>query len=846
MRFLHPQGFWRENPPHTGQKPKKIDISKECSLTLLLGQIILLFTSFPYHKFAYIQKCRYIPILRCWQQQHIRRISMFRRVFHKVNTFIRFLISYLLILSLCILGIGGIYASMSQRLIKQNTQTYVDTIQTITEQMDRRYENIQTICTMVLSTAKVQELAGAQTISGPERTFDVISVIDQLRLYKNAGIDFQNLYIYFNNSKAIISTSTMERYLDVFYSIQYNSISDTGYSQWLDTFQESHSIYRKPTEVSIIPGQNGLLQYAHTIYEKGTDTIQGTLVIDISLTSLQEEIAALLPDERISLYVLDCNNQPIYSLRGTDETQLSEEWLKSPGMVSSQRVNGQKTTIAQFTSFSTGWKYVALIPDEALNSELNRFYAHIMAALFCILLLGVAISFVLAKKAYLPIQSLVSLLPTKHAEDFSSASNEYDQIAKSIQATLDENERINAQLNQYQQNLYNQFFGDLMRGGFTDWATAADRLSQAGLDLDDKPFLVISFVIEDADGFFRNAEQEDRDRGLIHLILQNIYEELFSKEFVCSVGSVENITTCLIALPDRDSNRMNHLISVAANAKKIIEERFEVYFSTAISDFHQGIPHIQEAYWETQEALRYKFLFGRNEIILYEEIKDRNGESFVNNSYFQNEKLFCNYLLANDYDNARRSLKLLMEVSFYQDDLSIQFLSSLKHGLIIRFIGTIQNILSDHNSFNRETLREMEARLLEPETADALQDSILRIIDFLEGMSDASNESSCNLEAICNYVQEHYFDPSINVTAVAEHFGVNLTKLSKDFKQSYGEGLLHYINKYRIMKAKELLRNEELSIREISKQVGFANDAAMIRVFKTYEGITPGKYRELL
>ena len=59
-----------------------------------------------------------------------------------------------------------------------------------------------------------------------------------------------------------------------------------------------------------------------------------------------------------------------------------------------------------------------------------------------------------------------------------------------------------------------------------------------------------------------------------------------------------------------------------------------------------------------------------------------------------------------------------------------------------------------------------------------------------------------------------------------------------------GFGLLEYINRCRVNRAKELLQNEpSLSIATIAKQVGFDYPNSFIRIFKKFEGMTPGEFR---
>lgn len=69
--------------------------------------------------------------------------------------------------------------------------------------------------------------------------------------------------------------------------------------------------------------------------------------------------------------------------------------------------------------------------------------------------------------------------------------------------------------------------------------------------------------------------------------------------------------------------------------------------------------------------------------------------------------------------------------------------------------------------------------------------------------------------------------------------------MSRLFKERTGYGLLDYINKVRIEKAKVLLNENSYSIQEIALKVGFVNSNTFIRSFKKAEGITPGSYKKM-
>ena len=62
-------------------------------------------------------------------------------------------------------------------------------------------------------------------------------------------------------------------------------------------------------------------------------------------------------------------------------------------------------------------------------------------------------------------------------------------------------------------------------------------------------------------------------------------------------------------------------------------------------------------------------------------------------------------------------------------------------------------------------------------------------------------------------------------------------------KRQTGINASDYIHLVRMNKAKELMRDMNLSLTQISKSIGYISDTTFIRSFKKYEGITPGTYR---
>nr|WP_298512179.1 AraC family transcriptional regulator [uncultured Marvinbryantia sp.] len=92
-------------------------------------------------------------------------------------------------------------------------------------------------------------------------------------------------------------------------------------------------------------------------------------------------------------------------------------------------------------------------------------------------------------------------------------------------------------------------------------------------------------------------------------------------------------------------------------------------------------------------------------------------------------------------------------------------------------------------------------------------------------------------------MQENY-SRDISLDDVSKEVNVSPYYFSKIFKEESGENFTEYLTKIRINKAKELLEDAELSIKEIGVMSGYTDPNYFSRIFKKHTGITPREYRE--
>lgn len=92
------------------------------------------------------------------------------------------------------------------------------------------------------------------------------------------------------------------------------------------------------------------------------------------------------------------------------------------------------------------------------------------------------------------------------------------------------------------------------------------------------------------------------------------------------------------------------------------------------------------------------------------------------------------------------------------------------------------------------------------------------------------------------WLQAHLRRP-VTINRLAAELGVSPRTLNRRFRQATGMSPLTYLNTLRSNNARELLRRSNLSISEIAWQLGLQDVSYFSRLFRRFNGVTPGAYR---
>ena len=107
----------------------------------------------------------------------------------------------------------------------------------------------------------------------------------------------------------------------------------------------------------------------------------------------------------------------------------------------------------------------------------------------------------------------------------------------------------------------------------------------------------------------------------------------------------------------------------------------------------------------------------------------------------------------------------------------------------------------------------------------------------------AGGKSKYVMETL-RYVSEHYAEPDMGISQVAESLAISEGHLSHVFKKETGRTLGSYITEYRIQRAKELLRDCRSKVYEVAEQVGYRDITYFSAAFKKAVGVSPSEFQK--
>jgi two-component system response regulator YesN len=144
-----------------------------------------------------------------------------------------------------------------------------------------------------------------------------------------------------------------------------------------------------------------------------------------------------------------------------------------------------------------------------------------------------------------------------------------------------------------------------------------------------------------------------------------------------------------------------------------------------------------------------------------------------------------------------------------------------------------------------QDLARLEGMLGTLQHLDDVKD-VLRgvVVQVLAYRDEQAHSYSALIAKARTYIDAHYADPEISLSAVAAHVTLSPSYFSMVFRREVGETFVEHVTHLRIQHAQELLRTTSLPTGEIAFQVGYPNPRYFSAVFRKVVGLSPNEFRQ--
>lgn len=104
------------------------------------------------------------------------------------------------------------------------------------------------------------------------------------------------------------------------------------------------------------------------------------------------------------------------------------------------------------------------------------------------------------------------------------------------------------------------------------------------------------------------------------------------------------------------------------------------------------------------------------------------------------------------------------------------------------------------------------------------------------------NSKNPHIQNALSYIDEHIFE-AVTLSSLAAHLHLSREYTASLFKKEVGIPVSAYVNEKKLLLARDLIRDDEYSLSDIAKMLGYANYGYFSRLYKKRFGASPSRYQ---
>lgn len=259
----------------------------------------------------------------------------------------------------------------------------------------------------------------------------------------------------------------------------------------------------------------------------------------------------------------------------------------------------------------------------------------------------------------------------------------------------------------------------------------------------------------------------------------------------------------------------------------------------------QGMEHIRDAWQQARQAVAYRVVAGRNQVIVRSEIDPADtGDRFERTERLE-ELAFA--LGAGLGGQVRSCVDAALDAAAYRHhgNLSALRMEAFDLLLLCQRVRMEQHVGPSGEESDGKLDEAALRRILEIDDLPRMKAHVQAVFD--ETCEAVNQAKLCRTNRLVDKIREHILenlaDPELSRGTTASALFVSPSHLSRVFRQATGMNYVEYVTKVRMEKAMRLLRESDLRMYQIGESVGIVDPHYFSILFKKHAGMSPNEYR---
>lgn len=604
--------------------------------------------------------------------------------------------------------------------------------------------------------------------------------------------------------------------------------------------QRAYELYLRTVRTYENTQESAKVQVLTYLYTPYSERQSGScIILDLDLDFLVAQIEVGENDLWEGIALLDENASPVLNsssgawqgtLQETDAKHVLSNTEKYDWFYSTKVVE-DKALIAYCRLSEIPWTVVGVQSWEKATSIFeNTKYIFVGGALLAIAIYLV-LSIFFSNYIYSPIKNIRNAMLPETGEQKSKSLDELETIGNLFHRYVQQEDRYRWN-NSSERELVREFlFGqrDIREFGEQDWKDPLLKSIAVGR------FYVVAVISADSISY-KNEVYSDR---LLYLfVLRKMVDELLQEAgILCFPMSAEKSGNDFIVICATEKSNIPPKMEMGIEEiQSCLQREFHISVSIGISQVRSGSDSLQAAFQGANQALKLRVQQGPFLISIENSSTDNNSKQ---DYPLMEEKKIQEAVVEANMEQAENAIRAFF-VKLRQECPGRAVLNYRR----LYFSTLLQGV--SHWGLPDAEQEYLWEGVLGLQCLDEMESAYIKLCQKLikrENKDQGYSSAETAVEAVKKYIDNHCEDTSISLKTLAEKAGITPSYLGQVFLKKYGISCVEYTNQVRMEKASQLLLKTNLTIQQISEQVGILNTNYFYTLFKREYGLTPSRYR---